>query len=115
MMLIRAEAKYRQSDPTALTDMNTLRSNRNVATGAETGAALLSAIQLQRRVELIGEGFRWFDIKMNSRSINRSECGTAGGSTSNNCVVAPTSRGWAFPIPFNDLQVNPNLVQNPNY
>ncbi len=115
MMLIRAEAKYRLSDPTALADLNSLRTNRGVAAGSESGAALLSAILLQRRVELIGEGFRWFDIKMTTRSINRTECGTPGGSTSNNCVVASTSRAWALPIPFNDLQVNPNLVQNPNY
>lgn len=115
MMLIRAEAKQRRGDATALMDLNALRTNRGVATGTETGAALLSAILLQRRVELLGEGFRWFDLKNSTRIINRVECGTAGASTSNNCSVAPTSKGWTFPIPFNDLKVNPNLVQNEGY
>jgi starch-binding outer membrane protein, SusD/RagB family len=118
MLLIRAEAKQRlnlSSSPTALDDLNNLRTNRGVATGTETGTALLNAILLQRRIELIGEGFRWFDLKKGNRTITRTECGVQQGSPSTNCTVAPTSRGWAFPIPFNDLQVNPNLVQNPNY
>lgn len=115
MMLIRAEAKQRSGNATALDDLNELRTNRDVAAGSETGAALLDAILLQRRVELMGEGHRWFDIKRTTRTINRAECGTAGASTSNNCTVAATSRGWAFPIPFNDLKVNANLIQNTGY
>ena len=115
MVLIRAEAKHRIGNATALDDLNSLRTNRGVATGAETGADLLSAILLQRRVELLGEGFRWFDIKKSTRTINRAECGPSGSSTSNNCSIAPTSKGWTFPIPFNDLNVNPNLTQNEGY
>ena len=115
MILIRAEAKQRTGDATALDDLNELRTNRDVATGIETGAALLDAILLQRRVELLSEGHRWFDIKKTTRTIDRTECGTAGASTSNICTVASTSRAWAFPIPFNDLKVNPNLAQNTGY
>jgi starch-binding outer membrane protein, SusD/RagB family len=115
MMLIRAEAKQRTGDATALDDLNELRTNRDVENGSESGGALLDAILLQRRVELLSEGHRWFDIKKTTRSINRTECGTAGASTSNVCTVVPTSRSWAFPIPFNDLKVNPNLVQNNGY
>ena len=115
MILIRAEAKQRTGDATSLDDLNELRTNRGVATGSETGTALLNAIILQRRVELLSEGHRWFDIKKTTRTINRTECGTAGGSTSNVCSIAPASRSWAFPIPFNDLKVNPNLKQNEGY
>jgi hypothetical protein len=98
-----------------LDDLNELRTNRGVATGSETGTALLNAIILQRRVELLSEGHRWFDIKKTTRTINRTECGTTGSSTSNVCSIAPASRSWAFPIPFNDLKVNPNLTQNEGY
>lgn len=115
MILIRAEAKQRTGVVTALDDLNELRTNRGVATGSETGAVLLTAILLQRRVELLCEGHRWFDIKKATRTINRTECGTAGASTSNVCSIASTSRSWAFPIPFNDLKVNPNLTQNEGY
>ncbi|MDA9555253.1 RagB/SusD family nutrient uptake outer membrane protein [Pelobium sp.] len=115
ILLMRAEAKQRVSDLTALTDLNSLRINRDVAIGVETGTALLDAITLLRRVELLGEGHRWFDLKRTTKSINRTECGVTGASTSNTCVVAPTSRAWAFPIPFNERKVNPNLVQNAGY
>jgi starch-binding outer membrane protein, SusD/RagB family len=115
ILLMRAEAKQRTGDLTALNDLNDLRTNRAVATGAETGAALLTAILELRRVELLGEGHRWFDLRRTTKSINRLECGTSGFSTSNICTVAPSSKSWIFPIPFNDLRVNPNLVQNPGY
>lgn len=115
MMLIRAEAKQRLGDPTALDDLNELRAARGVDEGNESRDALLDAILLLRRVELLGEGHRWFDIKRTTRTINRTECGVAQGSSSNICSVGPDSRSWAFPIPFNDIKVNPNLTQNPGY
>jgi hypothetical protein len=117
MMLMRAEARYRlnANDPAALTDLNTLRTNRGVAVGTETGTALLNAILLQRRVELLGEGHRWFDIRRTTRTIVRQECGTAGGSRATNCTINSSSRSWNFPIPFNERRVNTNLEQNPGY
>lgn len=115
MMLIRAEAKQRLDIATALNDLNELRAARGVDEGTETGTALLNAILLLRRVELLGEGHRWFDIKRTTKIVNRTECGTAQGSSSNNCSVGADSRSWAFPIPFNDIKVNPNLSQNPGY
>lgn len=115
MMLIRAEAKQRLDDATALDDLNELRAARGVDEGTETGDDLLDAILLLRRVELLGEGHRWFDLKRTTRIINRSECGVADGSSSNNCSFGADSRSWAFPIPFNDIRVNTNLVQNPGY
>lgn len=115
LLLMRAEAKQRTNDLTALADLNTLRANRGVAAGAEVGAALLDAILLQRRVELLGEGHRWFDLRRSTKTIVRAECGVANGSRADNCNIGPTSRSWTFPIPFNEIKVNPNLVQNQGY
>lgn len=115
MLLIRAEAKQRINDPTALDDLNELRTNRGVATGSEAGTDLLNAILLLRRAELLGEGHRWFDIRRNDRTIIRAECGTAGGSRAENCSISSASRSWTFPIPFNEIKVNPNLEQNTGY
>jgi hypothetical protein len=117
MILMRAEAKARlnNNDPTALNDLNTLRTNRGVATGSETGTALLNAIMLQRRVELLGEGHRWFDLRRTTKTIVRAECGIAGNSRAERCNIGPDSRSWIFPIPFIETTVNPNLVQNPGY
>ncbi len=115
LLLMRAEAKQRTGDLTALIDLNTLRTNRGVAIGAEVGAALLNAILLQRRVELLGEGHRWFDLRRSTKTIVRAECGVANGSRADNCNIGPTSRSWTFPIPFNEIKVNPNLQQNQGY
>lgn len=115
MMLMRAEAKQRLNDATALDDLNALRTNRGVATGTETGAALLNAILTIRRAELLGEGHRWFDIRRTTRTIARLECGVAGNSRAEACNISSSSRSWVFPIPFNEIKVNPNLVQNQGY
>ncbi|MEO8171801.1 MAG: RagB/SusD family nutrient uptake outer membrane protein [Sediminibacterium sp.] len=115
MMLMRAEAKQRNGDLTALNDLNTLRTNRGVLIGTETGAALLNAILQMRRVELIGEGHRWFDLRRTTKSIVRAECGSTGSSRAAKCTIAPSERGWIMPIPFNDVKVNTNLSQNPGY
>lgn len=116
MILIKAEAEANLNmTAAALTDLNTLRTNRGITTGSETGPALLTAITTMRRIELLGEGHRWFDLKRTTRTIDRSDCGLAEGSASSACSFLSTARGWVFPIPLNDITANPKLVQNPGY
>ncbi|HVZ57584.1 MAG TPA: RagB/SusD family nutrient uptake outer membrane protein [Chitinophagaceae bacterium] len=116
MILIKAEAEAQLGlDGDALADLNELRSHRGVAAGSESGAALLTAITTLRRVELLGEGHRWFDLKRTSRVIDRSDCGPAGGSPSTTCTIGADARGWILPIPVNDVTANPKLAQNPGY
>lgn len=116
MLLIKAEAEAKSANPVAaLKDLNALRTNRGVKTGTETGTALLAAIYTIRRIELLGEGHRWFDLKRTTRTIRRSDCGTTQGSASSNCSFDSTNRGWVMPIPLNDVIANPKLVQNPGY
>ncbi len=118
MMLMRAEAKQRLADVTALSDLNSLRTERGVTNGSETGVNLLNAILQLRRIELLGEGHRWFDIKRSTKTIVRAECSSASvpsASRASKCTINPSERGWTMPIPFNDIKVNANLVQNPGY
>ena len=116
MALIKAESEQKLgNDVAALASLNDLRTNRGVGVGVETGATLLEAISLLRRIELLGEGHRWFDLKRTTRTIVREECGTAQFSLSTTCTVNSSSRAWVFPIPFSDIQANPNLVQNAGY
>ncbi|MDO6429056.1 RagB/SusD family nutrient uptake outer membrane protein [Flavitalea sp. BT771] len=115
MLLIRAECKFRQSSGAGLDDLNTLRAARGVAAGTETGNDVFNAIFTERRLELIGEGHRWFDLRRTSRTIDRDECGSAGGSLSNVCSLGPDSRSWIWPIPFNEIKLNNNLAQNGGY
>jgi starch-binding outer membrane protein, SusD/RagB family len=116
MLLMRAEAKARTSDDAgALADLNLLRTNRSTAVaipGTETGAELLKSIATFRRIELLSEGHRWFDLKRTTRTFTRAECSVAAGSRATTCSVSATAREWAFPIPFNERKLNENLVQN---
>lgn len=68
-----------------------------------TGAALTDAIYHERRVELIGEGFRFFDLVRTGKAADKIQ----GFVTGKNEV---------FPIPLEEIQFsNGNWTQNPNY
>jgi hypothetical protein len=114
MYLIRSEANARKgagSQATALADLNVLRTARINAfvPGTETGAALITAIELERRKELVCEGHRWFDLKRTTKTINRSSCSVF-------CTLDPSNRAWTWPIPIDEINANPNIVpQNPGY
>jgi starch-binding outer membrane protein, SusD/RagB family len=110
MYLIRAEALAMKGQNTfALEDLNTLRLSRNAVAGIETGTALLTAIQAERRKELFAEGHRFFDLKRTTRTISRTQ------NCSPYCTLTPDNRAWALPIPQTEIIANPNMQQNPGY
>jgi hypothetical protein len=110
MYLIRAEANARKGlDAVALIDLNALRTARVASTGAETGAALLTAIQTERRKELVVEGHRFFDIKRTTHVINRTQSSTGF------FTLATDNRAWRLPIPQTEMLANPNMVQSTGY
>jgi len=110
--LIRAEAKARQGDLVgAAADLNQLRSRAGLpATHATTQTDLLTAIGHERRVELFTEfADRWFDLKRTN-------------SLDTVMPVVATHKGGVWhsydsllPIPASEIQLNPNLTQNPGY
>ena len=63
----------------------------------------MNAIMNERRIELAGEGHRWFDLRRN---------GLLATNLSDRGFVAGTHE--IFPIPFKELE-NTQIVQNPNY
>ncbi len=63
----------------------------------------MSAILAERRIELAGEGHRWFDLRRNGLlATNLSDRGFKAGTNE------------IFPIPFQELE-NTKIIQNPNY
>lgn len=67
-----------------------------------TGAALTNAIYHERRVELVGEGHRFFDLVRTGRGTE------IDGFTPN--------KNELFPLPFEEIQFsNGNWTQNPGY
>ncbi|CAL1519708.1 RagB/SusD family nutrient uptake outer membrane protein [Chitinophaga sp. MM2321] len=104
LYLLRAEAKARLGMANAADDLNQVRSRRalknlNVAI---TGQGLLDAILLERRRELIGEGWYWYDL-VHFKKIPQYTRLTA----------ADVSNGAAYwPLSQAALSNNKSLVQN---
>jgi hypothetical protein len=110
-LLIRAEARAHQDKLTgpagAASDIDSIRHRAGLPyTVATTQSGLLAAINKERRMELFVEwGHRWFDLKRR---------GEAGG------VLSPPKPGWEatdelYPIPYSEMQLNPNMTQNRGY
>jgi hypothetical protein len=119
--LNRAEAYYNLGNaPAALADLNTLRANRytGFVAGTEGGAALASAIQLQRRLELAFEGARFFDLKRRNQPVERPAFGDeadGGGIPASVRSLPAGSPLFQLPIPQAELNANKNIVQNEGY
>ncbi|WP_169304438.1 RagB/SusD family nutrient uptake outer membrane protein [Pedobacter frigoris] len=114
--LIRAEARASQNKlDLAIADHDIIRKRSGLLPIAETNPTisqlnLISAIFQERRVELFTEwGHRWLDIKRNE---------SANGIMTAAAIEKGTvwsSHKLLWPIPFSDIQNNPNLKQNPGY
>lgn len=107
LYLIRAEARARQGgakEALGLADLNDLRAARitGYTSALLAGTALLDAIELERRKELVGEGHRWFDLKRTSKTIARTE----RALTSTALNLASTSKYWTWPIPQAEIDAN---------
>lgn len=107
--LIRAEARARQNKfSDAVADLNEIRARAGLPTAVATDqTTLLAAILKERQVELFSEwGHRWFDLKR--LGIAENILGPLKGSNWQQTDIF-------FPIPFNEIQINSFLVQNPGY
>ncbi len=100
MYLIRAETNERLGTSVGdspLKDINTLRLR---AHAAPLSSVDLNTILLERHKELAFEGFRLHDIKRLKESVG---------------TLKYNANALVFPIPQREMDVNPNLVQNPGY
>jgi hypothetical protein len=112
--LIRAEARAQQGNITgAVSDLNIIRARaRNLPTDLPPYSPLISQADCltkvfhERQVELFTEwGHRWFDLKR-SGTIN--------------ATLAAVKTSWLpyeelYPIPYQEIQYNPFLIQNQGY
>jgi starch-binding outer membrane protein, SusD/RagB family len=103
--LIRAESLARKANPDttgALSDLNAVRNRSELPPiSSDNVTEILIAIENERRAEFAYEGHRWYDLVRTGRVAD---------------VLGVTdTQKWIFPIPFNDVQTDPDLVQNPGY
>lgn len=122
MWLIEAEAAAMRGDTqTAQSVITELGSKRvNGYTCSKTGQALIDEIRLQRRFELWGEGFNFFDLKRWNLPIER-RAWKAGDTTSGNIpafaagTVLPTEGNhWIWCVPAAETDYNP-LIHEEDY
>jgi hypothetical protein len=110
VLLNLAEALARQNglDVKAIALVNAVRKRSDPATTLvpTTQQELIDMILTERRIELLGEGFRSRDILRLGQTI------PAKGSAPS---VAPTNPQYIWPIPQSELNVNKAIVQNTGY
>lgn len=106
VLLMAAEANNRKSaadDIKAQTYLNRVRDRAELGPVVATGAALTDAIYNERRVELVGEGHRFFDLVRTGRAAQAIPGFTA-------------SKNEIFPIPSIEIELAGNRwAQNPGY
>ena len=109
VILNLAEALFEinNADPMALTHLNSIPANRGASAYA---AATKANILLERRKELMFEGFRFDDMMRTGQSID------ALGSNQNliTTLTYPNNL-FAYPIPLSEMNANSNMVQNAGY
>jgi starch-binding outer membrane protein, SusD/RagB family len=108
VMLNLAEALARQAsgvDARALALLNAVRqrSDASVTFAPATKDELINLILKERRIELLGEGFRSLDIMR--QNITFPAKGSVG-------AVPTTSVTYVWPIPASEMLLNPLMVRN---
>ncbi|MGK0494388.1 MAG: hypothetical protein ACJAU2_000767 [Maribacter sp.] len=105
VLLMAAEALNRGgiSDDRAQTYLNRVRNRATLGNVDATGEALTQAIYQERRVELVGEGHRFFDLVRTGRAEQEID-------------GFQTGKHELFPIPLIEIELTGNRwAQNPGY
>lgn len=114
MYLIEAEAKARLGNADAANILFEFEKTRNPSYTLSTnsGQALVDEILLQRRIELWGEGFRFYDLKRTNSPLDRTGTNHDSGIVNGVMQVAPLDKRWQWLIPKAEINANPLIEQN---
>lgn len=116
MYLIEAEAKAKSNqDGAAALVLYDLVSTRDdgYTLSTNTGQALIDEILIQRRIELWGEGFRWYDLKRLNLPLDRTGSNQSVTYTNGIMQVPVGDNRWTWPIPQDEMDSNELMEQNP--
>lgn len=115
MYLIRAECDIRAGN-SGLADINTVRQRSGATPLTSAG---LSDVLLERQLELAFEGFRLYDLKRNNLNVREFQPAVppTSGSAGSPAVPAINANDPSeiLPIPYQEINNNANLTQNPGY
>lgn len=114
VLLNYAEAAANTDDLTQATALLKAVRNRSDPTyvfpeaDIATKEALLAAIQKERDIEFLGEGFRLMDLQRKVQTLPSKK-----GSIGTAPLVLPTSSNYIWPIPSGEISTNKLMVPNP--
>ena len=104
VLLMLAEIENELSKPSeAILYLNLVRNRANIGSynGAQDKASIFQEIDLQRRLELIWEGHRWFDLLRQGRAKE--------------VLQINDDNKLLMPLPASQIATDPALIQNPGY
>ncbi|WP_192350701.1 RagB/SusD family nutrient uptake outer membrane protein [Algoriphagus sp. Y33] len=117
MYLIEAEALARRGDDSEAADiLFDLVSKRDpeYVKSTNTGEALIEEIMIQRRIELWGEGFRFYDLKRLNLPLDRTGTNQVESVINGKFTEPAGTNNWQWRIPIDELNANDNMIQNPS-
>jgi hypothetical protein len=114
--LILAEAEYNLGNTAnAVSVLNIFAKQRDPnKVYASSGTQLLADILSERAKEFAFEGYRFWDLMRLNYTFNKPQTQDANNAYTYT-AVAPGNINRIFPIPNDEMLVNPNMVQNPGY
>jgi hypothetical protein len=118
VILILAEAYHNLGDDVnALKYLNMVAQKRDPSNAGfgVTGAPLMDTILSERAKETAFEGYRFWDLYRLQKTFVKPQSQDASNAIIKSITVTPATRNFIFPIPFDELLVNPNLTQNNGY
>ncbi|WP_198424742.1 RagB/SusD family nutrient uptake outer membrane protein [Spirosoma endbachense] len=112
-LLMLAEVENELGNTTAAaTNLNLIRTRAGLAnTTAASQANLRIAIDLERQLELVGEGYRWFDLLRSGTAISVMNA----WFKTNNILITIAAKDLLMPIPQSQIDTDPAIKQNPGY
>lgn len=115
--LIAAEAYYNQGDVVnANKYLNLLAQKRDPSVVyASLDTQVLEDILTERRKEFLFEGYRFWDMYRLKRSFVKPQAQDGTNAIVASIPVTPATLNMIFPIPQDEILVNPNITQNAGY
>lgn len=82
----------------------------NYTLSTNSGQALIDEIIMQKRIEMWGEGFAWFDLKRLNRGVDRNYSGS--NHVFAKLVIPAGDNKFLFMIPQAEIDANPEILPN---
>ncbi|MDC8103037.1 RagB/SusD family nutrient uptake outer membrane protein [Chryseobacterium sp. PTM-20240506] len=117
MYLNRAEGYAKKGNSaSALADVNTIRTRAGIPAypSVPSGQTILDLVLQERRLEMAFEAHRKYDVFRNKLSLDRNYPGTHLNGNNPFYTVPYTSNRIIEYIPEQQIQIQPNLIQNPD-